>query len=324
MKANSWRSKLATGLLVGGVFFFAASDVSKLWAATRDENSALVQDLREFLKEEEKLVEKMNEISGPDGTLDAIGQKIKHINSERRLHELKIKWIMVCPASFLINLSLAASQLAKTLPPYSEGFAAAVGTFGMLYVFDAVDKYWNRHFQQDIDETLSNFIEKSIEIRRADEIQSIEAREVDFRNIEHARVAIERSVEREMQLTTVKNEVYRAYIKKRMERRLANRIKEALGREGVTDQKVDEAIGKMNRTDSAFDDLRSRMLTQRLEQTYYQQVMELLHQRAKLVASIRSKFVHGDNRFRGKDRIGCAQLLTELTANTSKSLEKPT
>ena len=308
------------------IFIFLAAGPN-LFSAPKEEvplGSVIVQDLREFLKEEENIAQQMQQITAPNGTLEEISQSISDINSKRRRYELKIKWIFVCPASFLINLGLAMSGLAKAFPPYSEGLAPAVGMFGMLYVFDVVDKYWNRHFQQDIDEGIADFIAKAIEIRRADEIQSLEAREVDFRNIEQARIAISQSAEREQQMTVAKQEVYQDYLRKRLEKRWSNKIRSSLGFKDEVEKKITASLQNDESVSRTFDDLRSRMLHQKLEQAYYQQNLDLLHQRAKLVTTIRSKFVHGDHRFRGKDRIACAQLLAELSASAAKSSEKPT
>lgn len=229
--------------------------------------------LRRFFLNEEQISQQIQTITGSKGELERIKSELAVLDKKRRKHELLIKWAIICPSSFVINVLLASSELANAFPPASTGLSAAIGTFGMLFAFDFTDKYWNKYFNEDLQNAVEEFRARSAELIRLGEIDFVEGQEVDLKNLDLAVLMIERSEAREIQLAGIRDEILGAASK---------------------------------------NDLKSQTLKWRLEQAYQDARLSLLQQRLKLVVSLRSKISYGDNRFKGKDRRACIEVLDEL------------
>ncbi len=308
-------------ILIISVIAFA---VVPIWAGVKkqssDEGAERMKLFARIFQQEEALDHRILEITGngSPGLIDKVKDEIKGLEKTRRLNELRVKWLIICPASFCINFALAASGLANWAPPTSTALSAAIGTFGMVYVFDATDKYWNRVFNEQIANAVSAFDAEATKILREDDLDRAYSQEVDFARLERAGEYLDRAEAREKQLLKAMQKALADAIRKQNEESLKTKALSALGKKQIKDPEVIKAIEEGEKfEEKELGGIRNRFLYKRMQIAYHEKVANLLQQRLRLIKSLRAKIEYGDNRFqklRGSDRAACMQLLQELSS----------
>jgi hypothetical protein len=279
--------------------------------------------------QESELQSKIAAIEGVaplSGRLEEIEQKIQEIDQSRKLHELIFKWAVICPASFCINYLVLTTGLPFMEPLSAKAAASAVGTFGMVFVFDKTDKYWNRFFHDEVNGAITEFVDEAGILLRRDGVEKSYAQEVDFARIEVAASYLDRSEQRERELSRLKDEALMAFIRKREANSLMHRTLSMLGLAAIKDPKVIEAIQKGEQfRDKDLGQMRTQYFRWKLEQAYEKERLKLLNQRLNLIKSLRAKIEFGDTRFsklRGADGKTCAQMLREFESASNPPTAK--
>ncbi len=247
------------------------------------------QHIRQLLKQEDSLEQSIRGLQAEGGTIDSINTKIDSLQSRKRFKELLVKWGIICPASFCINLTLAATGLENAFPPLSAGIAPAIGSFAMVFFFDQADKRWNKIFDQEIRDVIRKFENHVETVLLKAEKDITEAREVDIKNLDQALETLKAVEFLETEVHRVKQQHLESYLKDRKE----------------------------------LIPLKTKILELKLEEAAIKKQVAIKQQQLKLVVSIRAKLFYGDSRFRALPRGSCRKIFEEIAADKGLSAQSP-
>jgi hypothetical protein len=257
--------------------------------------------IESFFQQEETLEQSIGKVLSETGRSAQIQAELKRLERRKRILELRFKWLLICPGSFCINLGLSVTNLGQSFPPLSLGLAPAIGTFGMILLFDVADKYWNRFFTAEVNGVVADYDRRANEVLFRAEVEAIQAREVNGHQIDAATKTLQHLESLAAELQKIRDSVLKDH----------------------HDARKTSLWKTIMQGPRRSDDVRAQIMRLSLEHAHLQKEIALKQQMLKMIASIRAKLIYGDNRFSGHGRATCLQVIRSLQASAAAPQSSP-